>query len=176
MTLTNQVWSWYQTTDEPILSIGSAPDFGVEVYAFRGDSGLEICAEADGELIYDEEVYDEDSCLAAVNDVVDTYLSSSAFDALAPYGEDDDELNREMIDDRESELDDAVSDFLSIVLDGCILHDIFDICEDFKEHAIEYIYKKYELPIYRPMILEDEDGNEFFEEYPYDHLDLSEED
>lgn len=167
---TSEVWTWFQTSNEDVYPIGSEPDFGVEIYAERDKDGLMICVEIDGELVYEEDVYDVEDCARVINIVCDTYLTPAAFSILAGEGSRDDaeEEQQMLIEEREDELDGAFYDLLSVVLDGCILSDIDDICDDVKEHLLEYIYKKYELPIYRPMILTDEDGKDFYEEFPYE--------
>lgn len=85
----------------------------------------------------------------------------------------------EKIENREDELDIAVLNFIdtALKLDGECLEDYVgvkeasEIYEDVKEHFCEYLYRKFELPIYRPMYLTYKDGVKF-EEYPYEKLEF----
>ena len=80
------------------------------------------------------------------------------------------------IDEREEELDDALMYFLEAACEGqpCIFLDDDEI-EEIKDHFCEYLWKKYKLHIYRPMWLEDENGEEFFSNYPYEVMIYDEE-
>ena len=84
-----------------------------------------------------------------------------------------DEEEREWeIEKSEDALDEAVEYFISSILDD--EHSVFgdvpisqEVIEDCKEHFLEYLYRKHGFNIRRPMVLEDENGEDFFEEYPY---------
>ena len=80
---------------------------------------------------------------------------------------------------REEELDSLIWDFVMGVFGGDTYTD-FDctgeVLDDLKDHFLEYMYRKHGFDIYRPMVLEDEDGTEFFEEYPYEHMVFDDED
>lgn len=83
------------------------------------------------------------------------------------------------IEDREKEIDDSFQDFMYTVLEfdlEKVLDNPEEIYEDCKEHFLEYIARKWGLAIRRPMILEDDNGDEFFEEYPYDCMEFDDED
>lgn len=85
----------------------------------------------------------------------------------------DDDLEEMEIEEREADLDDCVEEFLSSVLESGFRKNVDkdeadNIIQDCKEHFLEYLARKHGLTIRRPMILEDEDGEEFFEEYPYE--------
>lgn len=82
------------------------------------------------------------------------------------------------INENEITLYDAVVDFLRTVLDidsVTIMSEHEDVVEDFLEHALKYLYLKHGFDIYRPMVLEMEDGTEVYKDFPYPALDLSEE-
>ena len=122
-----------------------------------------------------------------VKTVYDTYLDEQNFIAATADEEveeieeeySEEELEQSLIDDRESEIDAALIDFLTVVMqtegygfDGAI-DEIFD---DVKEHYLEYLARKHKIELYRPMYLEDENGEEFFEEYPYECMEFEDED
>ena len=86
---------------------------------------------------------------------------------------------QDAIEEREMELDIAVSEFISAVLGGDAYldsEDYDDIIEDCKDHFLEYLARKHGLDIFRPMVLEDEDGEDFYEEYPYECMEFDDED
>lgn len=77
---------------------------------------------------------------------------------------------QEAIDYREQELLDAMTDMLGVVLEMNTSQtekfyegEIPGILDDF----LEYLYKKRGTDLHRPMILVDDNDEEFFEEYPY---------
>ena len=113
----------------------------------------------------------------------DTYLDEQAFISAMTEGETDDEYNEEelaeaLINEREDELDVAVDDFLATVLqtNGYEYDSAIDeIHDDVKEHFLEYLARKFKIELYRPMYLEDENGEDFFEEYPYGCMEFEDE-
>ena len=143
------------------------------------------------EEIYREPVVGEEDVQRTARRIYNKYLSPTIVEALNLYKqpaknddadddeEDDPRLEREaLIEDREIELDDALQAFLDAVCEhessSYYIDD--DILGDIKEHFLEYIARKWKLPVYRPMMLEDEDGKEFFEDYPYESMIFDDED
>ena len=59
---------------------------------------------------------------------------------------------------------------IDILGDSYFEDDIDDAIVDVKEHMLEYMARKPGLLIYRPMYLEDEDGKDFYSEYPYEEM------
>ena len=94
----------------------------------------------------------------------------------------DSRLDQEdMISERELELDEAISLLLDTVLEEDAVMffgtETDEVCEDLKDHILEYLYRKHGISVRRPMVLEDtETGEEFFEEYPYDSMVFEDED
>ena len=83
------------------------------------------------------------------------------------------------IDEREAEIYEAVVSFLSTILETDIDSFVDDadlIYEDCAEHFLEYLSRKWGFEIRRPMYLEDENGEEFYEEYPYECMEFEDED
>lgn len=86
--------------------------------------------------------------------------------------------HEEEINESEVNLYNAVVNFLHAVLDidpVTIMTDHEDVVEDFLEHALKYLYLKHGFDIYRPMVLEMDDGAEVYKDFPYSLLDLSDE-
>ena len=118
-----------------------------------------------------------------VQTMYDTYLDEQSFISAMTEGEDDGEYDEEelaeaLINEREDELDAAVDDFLATVLqtNGYEYDSAIDkIHDDVKEHFLEYLARKFKIELYRPMYLEDENGEDFFEEYPYDCMEFEDE-
>ena len=201
----SKVWGYFKAHTEELREsmheIASNDEFGISVYVT--DDGAEyhvnnvrkynplpqIVVEADGVMVYSEGTISERDCEKTVKDVYDKYLSEGVVSLLSsikePSSDDDVDFEEEetewqeyLIDERELELDEAVQLFIEAVVDRVSYADLCEdeIIEDVKDHFLEYLARKWEFPIRRPMFLEDEDGVEFFEEYPYEHMIFDDED
>lgn len=183
----SDVWGYFQENTEDLKShmhqIAGNSEYGVEIY-ITDDCGLpSIVVTADDVQVYDETAVNAHNCQKTVEKIYDEYLTSKAIKALA--GEEDDELTaleiEDMIYERESELDDAVYEFvMTAIIQGSYfgesISDFDDICEDLKEHFLEYMARKHGLAVYRPMMLEYEDGTEEMSEYPYRDMEFDDPD
>lgn len=182
----DQVWSYF-TSHKTELKCGEKliadnPEYGIEIFiAGFIPSFCTVLVTADDTPVYEEDVGDATDCESVIRMLYDNYLSVSAIDILDEYtGTTDDEtsskelsekeIEEEQIETREGELDDAVLNFIEIALDVCVPYGekTEALISDLKEHFLEYMWKKYNLPIYRPMYLVDENDEQFFEEYPYE--------
>lgn len=153
-------------------------EYGVEVFLAEALGLPKIEVYADDDLVYEEAVIDRECCAETVEDIYDTYLTDNVVKILSGENEisQDDE-----IDQRETELDMLVTDFITGVMStggyfDSGAADADEIVDDCKEHFLEYLARKHGLRVYRPMYLEDEDGNEFFDEYPYECMEFDDED
>lgn len=177
----SDIWGYFQDNIEDLKShmhqIADNSEYGVEIY-ITDDCGLpSIVVTADDAQVYDETAVNEHDCQKTVEKIYDEYLTSKIIETLAM---DDDKLSaleiEDMIDERESELDAAVYEFVITAIQGAYFDDYTsdfdDICEDLKEHFLEYMARKHGLPIYRPMMLEYEDGTEEMSEYPYEDMEF----
>lgn len=168
------VWKYFQNNKlklgKTAEAIAENDEFGVVIYLSeeRGLPMFEV--DADGYQYHEESAVSANDCRETVQMLYDKYLTEK-------FLMDDDEEYESLLDiedqiaERELELDDAVISFLDVVLDedsSMLGAELDDIVEDVKDHICEYLARKHELPVRRPMILEDDDGDEFFEEYPYD--------
>lgn len=82
--------------------------------------------------------------------------------------DEEEEEQKENIKEREEELSDAASEFLAVALYRADTVDYVD-AEEFLDDVMRLLYEKYGVSPYRPMILEDEQG-EFYKDHPYPSL------
>ena len=163
-------------------TIAENEDYGIVIYLSSTNGRPTVTVFADEDQC-SEIITNLESLENVVKTTYDTYLSSKAVDALIALDEsdetelDEDELRSIEIDERETEIDTAVDDFLNVALQtyGVDTSVIDEVHDDIKEHFLEYLYRKHGLEIYRPMYLEDEDGEDFFEEYPYECMEFPDE-
>ena len=132
-----------------------------EIYLSTEGGEYVISVLLDGEVV-DETIVD---CWKDIEEFIEAYF----------YNDISEEEEHELeIEEWEDMLDDNVDRFISSVVDD-EGYDI-DIIRECKEHFLEYLYRKFGFQIRRPMILEDEDGKDFYEEYPYECMVFEDED
>lgn len=167
--------------------IASNPAIGVNIYVSSDNDLPRIIVTSDDTEIHSELIRSEEECEDTVRDIYDSYLTNAIYNLLSSlFDEEDDEPSDEpddefdlyasIIEDSEETLDDAVRDFViatSVTPVGVITDEII---QDLKEHFLEYMARKHDLSIHRPMILEDEDGSDVFEEYPYECMEFEDDD
>lgn len=185
------LWKKIEGTDEPKM-LAAADGITVQMYDSGGLPTLLISY--DGEPIDEITAMPEelvDSARSTYNlyireDFDDEPLAVVTADPPEESDDDDDEhvlsdlekQHEEEINESESNLRDAVTVFLHSVLDEdpiILMMEREDVIEDFLEHALKYLHLKHKLAIYRPMVLEMDDGTEVFKDFPYPFLDLSDE-
>lgn len=194
----SDVWDYFQKQKEQLQThmeiIAENPEFDVVIYLTAESRGSysdgkemvlpNIIVYIDGNESYEEAAVNEDDCSQTAKRIYYEYLTDERLinriieEDMASEDEDD---RQQQIDEREEDIDTAVSNFLQEILidpleDIVGSDDADEIYEDVKEHILEYLYRKWDLDIYRPMFLEDEDGEEFFEEYPYGSMEFDDED
>lgn len=181
------VWRIFESEEwylrDHMKAIGLNRQFGAAVYLSSEGGAPVITAYLDDDEVESEYCTDQADCRLTAKRFFDDYLTEKVIDKAVNTEIDSIQSHFEQqceIDDRESELDMAVEDFLSVALDSTTIADYFDdaeeVFEDIKDHFIEYLARKFGLPIRRPMFLEDEDGKEFYEDYPYDCMVFDDED
>lgn len=181
------VWAYFNRHKTELIKmmhqIARNEDCEVDIFITeKSGTPCVVVTHADYEL-YQERCLNPDDCYRTIQRVYNEYLDDSVINKIMQFYVDDDEEKdleelskleiEDMISERETELDEAIVDFLTIVLEGYIDEestDLDDICDDLKEHFLEYIARKHDLPIRRPMYIEFEDGSEECEEYPYSCL------
>lgn len=179
------VWDYHQKNKSKLGTtmeiIADNTDFGVVIYLSSDDGLPVVTVMADEYICYEEEIVSHKACQHIVQTIYDHYLTTEFFE------DENESINsytssmlyiEDMIEEREQELDDAIVSLISTAIgDECYAAPNFDeLCEDVKDHILEYIARKHGFAVRRPMFLEDEDGNDFFEEYPYEHMIFDDED
>ena len=180
-----EVWNYFQDCKDDLKShmhkIAENTEYGIEIFVTE-DSGLpSIVVTADNVQVFEETAVSENDCKKTASEIFDSYLTSKVIATLLG-GETKDEPTEVDIEDtiaeREEELDCLMWDFFTGLTDGAYIDgiDLDTVLEDCKEHFLEYIARKHGILIYRPMILEYEDGTEEVEDYPYEHMEFDDED
>jgi len=179
-----EIWDIFQCDKEKLRNtmkeIAENPDFDVTIFLTETDRGTQmfpnIVVYMEGDQLYEEAAVNEGDCIQTVRKIYFEYLTEDRIinNVIASSDKNADDTDHDIQDDidkREDELDDAVFNFLTNILE-----EADEIYDDFKEHALEYLARKWDLKIFRPMILEDENGEEFLEEYPYDVMEYDDPD
>ncbi len=185
-----ELWDLYNKNKDELVTktrvIAENPDFDVMVFLTSEQRGKfilpnilvwEDCAE-----IYNECAVGEDDLISTAESIYAKYLDDDAI-LKRHFGEDDadadedkEENEQELeIDRRESELYDAAEDFLYTVTGGQLekiagFSETDKIIGDLINRTCEWLSMEHGISVFRPMMLEDEDGEEFYDEYPYDLL------
>lgn len=179
------VWDYFQKhkleLEQKMIAIAENPDYGVIIYV-SNENDLPVFTVTADEYQYDEQyAVSANDCLKTVRTMYDQYLTENFL--KCDEGVSEDEVSLLSIEDeiaeRELELDDVVALFIGTAMDEdytTLGSDFDEICEDVKDHFLEYLARKHDIAVRRPMILEDEDGEEFFEEYPYECMEFEDED
>ena len=189
-----KLWSYIKQQDKngqldtTMYEIASNDEYGISVYISKDEKGRYcIIVEADETEIFNEYVYNEEDARHTCDEVYENYLTDKVINIISDMenGDDEDEdyvFDMEVEDEietRENDLTEFTMNFIMDILGGDAYFDGDDfdeIIEDCKEHFLEYMARKHGLAIYRPMILEGEDGEDFFEEYPYECMEFDDED
>lgn len=171
-----------------LKKIAENPEFGVVIYLTVDSELAQIVVYIDDNEFYSEQCVSELDCKTTARKIYDEYLGEKVLNKFLGEEEDDEELDDEEytryeeeseIDEREAEIYEAVVSFLSTILETDIDSFVDDadlIYEDCAEHFLEYLSRKWGFEIRRPMYLEDENGEEFYEEYPYECMEFEDED
>lgn len=162
--------------------IAENADFGIEICISIDSYYPVITVSADNIDIYEESIFTQFSCSNIVSEIYETYLTTSYVSSVAEKsGENtaEDKVDEgDLIIERELELDEAIENFISVVDPETVTTmkagEFEKLKEDLKDHFLEYIARKHNIQIYRPMYLEYDDGDEF-ELYPYDHMEFEDE-
>lgn len=184
----HKLWDYIQEQDSSgqldniMYEIAKNNEYGISIYVSKNKADrYYISVEADDCEIHEEDIHNREDTERICRKIYDNFLTDRVIEIITDMTNDDWSALRQMdaIDIREEELNNCVTAFIMDVLgsdtyfDGT---DFDDIVEDCKEHFLEYMARKHKFSIYRPMILEDEDGEDFFEEYPYECIEFEDED
>lgn len=178
----SEVWDFFQghKGDSLCEMIAENPEYGIEVWLSDRDGDPDFQVMADDDIIFEDYAYGSEDCRETCELIYGEYLTSKVVDMILDDDVFSDQHVEELnIEDRETELDAAVFDFLETVLedDPCtVITDIEEVFNDIKDHMLEYLARKHDLSIRRPMYLEDEDGEDFYADYPYECMVYEDED
>lgn len=178
----SEVWDYYSKNRLSLMcsdyEIASNDEYGVSIllsvdnsFAVTSDA-LVVRVELDTYVADIEHIVSEFDCENVISDIYDKYLTSKVIDTIEDDSDEPELTEEEIIEAREEELTSAISDLLDVITDGESNEIEPDDIEDIKEHILEYIYRKHNIDIYRPMFLVFDDETESYEEYPYDSLDF----
>lgn len=170
------VWNFYllhkEELDEKMYEIAHDNTFCIEIYLTTNDTGIPcIIVEKAEYEIYHETIVSAVDAASSADRIYREYL-------MCNIAEDDEEFDEDIetlidqgdeICEREDYLDGLVYNFC-MDLFRCDIpegYDISEIVSDCKEHFLKYIAEEHNIPIYRPMYIKDEFGNNSFVQYPY---------
>lgn len=161
-----------------VTEIASEEEYGISVYLSNEMGYPWVTVLCDDDICEDIAFVSKDECSETMKDIYNTYLTGSFINGVVSE-ESDDELSDEAMYRREDDLDDAFGYLLSVITEDKTAavpskkltnKEIDEIAESLKEHTLRYLYKKFGLRIYRPMVFEDENGKDYVDPYPYDSL------
>lgn len=157
----HEVWHFFMANKDVIEEcpelLASNDETGVDIYITAEDDLPYIYVNDEDNQLCEEAITDEEDCNAIMEYIYEEFLGD---DPISVYDD--------IIAEREDELSTAVDDFLRVaLLDLPVTTAIVEAC---KESLLEKLAEEYAAHIYRPMWLEDDDGNEEFFEYPYTKL------
>lgn len=188
-----EVWEYYKDNEKDLNSsmhlIASNDEYGIEIYITKETECACVEVLADDINIYKHKIHSCLECNYIIGEVYDEYLTSKAvstvlndlYDNTDFYGDSssvssDGESQQQQIYQREEELDDAIYNLLAVFLEYADTAEdeetdiLTDMVEGLKENICAYLYDNYDVNIYRPMVIEFDDGTEDFFEYPYEYL------
>lgn len=184
---------------EEQIEIGNYPDVGIIIYVGKNKETdtYQITVEADDVIVYEEDFFGETDCEDTCKRVFHRFLTNEVYKEFFARGkereeneedEEDEEDGifplgyRDLIEEREDEIDIAVEDLFYTILNNCASDPLLPVdqdrlIKDMKEHILEYMARKHGLDIYRPMILvklndkgEEKEGSEYYSDFPYGDL------
>lgn len=163
------LWSYYhehKSTMQYVPEVIASDDsLGVEVLLSAYGEYATVTVLVDNETVFEQDIFSSDEA------------EEVAREAYAFLEDDGDEVSEMLaIDDRETELDQAVYDLLEVVVQDAetlIPAEMRDEAyERIKDLVCETLYKEFGVSVYRPMYLEDDDGVTSYEEFPYEEMDF----
>lgn len=133
----------------------------IEIYLTEDDGMPQIIVFVNDKQIEDHTVGNPVECEDVTQSIYDAYITTE----------------ESLITTREDELNEILYDFLwQITNDMDFVESNRIDVDDIKEDLLEHLARNHGIPVYRPMYLVDENGEEFFEEFPYEHMVFDDED
>lgn len=154
---------------DEVHEIAENYELGIKVYVAidKFDAkyfSMVVMKDEDEEVFY-EPFADEVEAFETAAFVYENFVDTSVPSILGNSHWDSYLNEEDLAYERECELDDAVWGFLEIAYTQNVFDD--DEIQEIKNHFLAYLAKEYDENIYRPGFLTDDEGNEFFEEFPY---------
>ena len=177
-----EAWEFFEQHKESLfgnkLVIAENEDYGAEVFMTIEYELPKILVYLGGVAYHEEIAVSEEDCRKVLEEIYQDYLTGKILD-----NEDYEEFSKaqieDLIEEKESEFDEAVIYLIGLAIGEDIEflgEDADEIVEDVKDHILEYMARKHGLAIQRPMMLEDENGEEFYAEFPYECMEFEDED
>ena len=182
----HEIWGFFDKNikrlSDEMVAIAENTETEYAVYLTEEDGyPLFVVCHGDDDAEYDESAISPKDCENTAQRCFTKFLypvTVTSGKYVIPFDEDDDTEPTKMemedtIYEREDELLYAMGDFLQTVLrdgvDGTDVVDTLglDIVNDILDTTLQYIAETYDLPVYRPTFVTDENGNEEYTEYPY---------
>ena len=160
----------YSALKESMVEIAADTDSGIHIYVTEYDFSPYIIVK-DGDTTIDEILCEDFNEEAILKKCYEDYLCyDSGEDEEPEEAETQENDTQSAINEREVSLTDAWYDFLTVVFDE--YPEVFDDKDNLAsfEEAMDDtlgILATYGFTIYRPMFIKLDDGNEEYEEYPY---------
>lgn len=171
----DEVWDYYLKHKDELKQseaiIAQSDEYCTAILLSNVAGYCTIIVSIDDVPVYEESATCKSECQSIIEDIIKEYMIDDIIIPSEAPTEDEEMSIIEGIDYWESELNNAVYKFIDFVTEGKVSYGRqAQIVDDVKEHFLEYLARKYSMPIYRPMILEDEDGGEFVSDYPYEEM------
>lgn len=182
----SDVWGYFRAheadLEQNMKLIAENRPYGIEVFLTAANGAAIITVNADDDEVYEDIGVSAFDCRSVVEDIYGTYLTDNVLSVLTDIGagklreELDAAEEADMIEERELELDEAVYGLMEVFVPNLldIVDDADEVYEDIKDLICERLYTKHEISVYRPMYLEDDNGNESFSKFPYPDMELDE--
>jgi len=142
--------------------VAESPDTQTEVMVAVDGSAVMLSVVSDGYTVHETDVYTPDECEEAAASIYKVYIEC----------DEEPNVDNAAISDNEDILSDAVYEFMQTLLDmtpQAVEALVAQYKDDILDGFIASLSKYPEIMrnIYRPMILEDESGNELYTAFPY---------
>lgn len=164
------VWDFASENYQKLLGsavlIAENDNFGISVYiTLEPNDDLYVIVAEDAEELAHECLYNRYTCEDIIQEIYEGFVyQDTACNEAEEFGP----THRDIVSDieeREWEIHDAARKFLKVVCD----QEFYDYeVEEIVDCILELLVEEYDAEIYRPMILTDENGEEYITDYPYE--------
>ena len=180
----DEVWEYFIDNCEDMViqceehMIAESEEYKVYITSTEDcTTGIVRVYDTPDEDLVSEDLFGEVECEEIIQNIYNEFITCKTKDTKSLFEEHKDEIL-----DSEDNLTDAVTCFIheavSATVPTCRLSTMKndlgitdEEIEETKNHFLEYLYIKLGIDLYRPMIVQFDDGEKFFE-HPYSHLEL----